>query len=141
MFVVLSFAKVFKINSWSPKTSIISSLLESPKARNKTVPGIFLLRSIRTFKTSFASFSNSNQVPLDGIILPSKTVLPLLSMASAKYAPGERTNWDTITRSAPLIMKVPESVINGKSPINTSCSLISPVPELIKRKVARIGAA
>ena len=131
MFVVLSLAKVFKINS----------LLDKPKALNNTVPGIFLLRSIRTFKTSLASFSNSNQVPLDGIILPLNTVFPLLSSASAKYAPGERTNCDTITRSAPLIIKVPESVINGKSPINTSCSFISPVVEFTKRKDALIGAA
>ena len=120
---------------------MISSLLERPKARNNTVPGIFLLRSIRTFKTSFASFSNSNQVPREGIILPSKIIFPLLSIASLKYAPGERTNCDTMTRSAPLIINVPESVISGNSPINTSCSLISPVPELIKRKVARNGAA
>ena len=129
------------IYSCSPKTSMISSLLERPKALNNTVPGIFLLRSIRTFKTSLASVSNSSQVPLEGIILPLNTVLPLLSKASAKYAPGDRTNCDTITRSAPLMMKVPESVINGKSPINTSCSLISPVPELTKRKDALIGAA
>ena len=89
---------------------------------------------------SFASFSNSNHVPLEGITLPVNTVFPLLSIASAKYAPGERTNCETITRSAPLIINVPESVINGKSPIKTSFSLISPVPLLIKRRVARIGA-
>jgi hypothetical protein len=33
----------------------------------------------------------------------------------------------TTTRSVPLMMKVPRSVIQGKSPMNTVCSRISPV--------------
>src|SRR5438094_5105480 len=46
---------------------------------------------------------------------------------AVKYTPGERTSCDTTTRSAPLITKVPLSVIHGKSPRNTSCSVTSPV--------------
>lgn len=41
--------------------------------------------------------------------------------------PGERTSWLTITRSAPLITKVPVAVISGRSPMKISCSLISSV--------------
>ena len=35
--------------------------------------------------------------------------------------------WLTITRSAPLITKVPVSVMRGRSPMNISCSLMSSV--------------
>ena len=54
--------------------------------------------------------------------------------------PGERTSWDTTTRSVPLITKVPLSVIMGKSPMNTVCSLISPVVAFMKRARTKIGA-
>src|SRR5207248_6423642 len=40
---------------------------------------------------------------------------------------GERTSGETTTRSAPLITNVPLSVIHGKSPRKTSCSVTSPV--------------
>ncbi|COW37879.1 Uncharacterised protein [Mycobacterium tuberculosis] len=42
-----------------------------------------------------------------------------LSMVSSKYTPGDRTSWLTTTRSVPLMMNVPFSVIIGKSPMNT----------------------
>ena len=45
----------------------------------------------------------------------------------------------TITRSVPLMMKVPESVIMGKSPMKTVCSRISPVSLLTKRTVMESG--
>ena len=57
-----------------------------------------------------------------------------------KITPGERTSWDTTTRSVPLMMKVPFSVIMGKSPMKTVCSLISPVLAFMKRARAKIGA-
>ena len=53
---------------------------------------------------------------------------------------GERTSWDTTTRSVPLMMKVPLSVIMGKSPMKTVCSLISPVLAFMKRARTKIGA-
>ena len=56
-----------------------------------------------------------------------------------KYTPGERTSWLTTTRSAPLMMKVPFSVMRGKSPMKTSCSLTSPVSLLISRTFTRRG--
>ena len=49
--------------------------------------------------------------------LPEATVLPL---SSSKKTPGERWSWDTTTRSVPLMMKVPFSVISGSSPRYTS---------------------
>src|SRR5882724_1647316 len=42
-------------------------------------------------------------------------------------------------RSVPLMMKVPFSVIIGKSPMKTVCSLISPVWAFMKRAVTKRG--
>src|SRR5229473_2116392 len=79
------------------------------------------------------------------MILPKKYVRLL---AVSKKTPGERCNWLTITRSVPLIMKVPFWVINGTSPKKTSCSLMSrmerfPVAALVAevRRVRVVGAA
>ena len=58
----------------------------------------------------------------------------------SKMTPGDRTSCDTTTRSVPLITKVPLSVIIGKSPMKTVCSLISPVAALMKRARTKIGA-
>ena len=44
-------------------------------------------------------------------------------------------------RSVPLMMKVPRSVIIGKSPRKTVCSLISPVVEFMNRAVTNNGRA
>ena len=61
------------------------------------------------------------------------------SFGSIRYAPGERTSWVTTTRSVPLMMKVPRSVIHGKSPMKTDCSRISPVSWLMKATVTVSG--
>src|SRR5258708_35986273 len=53
---------------------------------------------------------------------------------------GERTSWETTTRSVPLMMNVPLSVIIGKSAMKTVCSLISPVEAFMKRARTKIGA-
>ena len=45
----------------------------------------------------------------------------------------------TTTRSVPLMMKVPRSVIHGKSPMKTACSRISPVSLFWKATVAVNG--
>ena len=63
----------------------------------------------------------------------------VLSRAESKYTPGERTSWETITRSVPLMMNTPFSVIIGKSPRNTCCSLISPVERFMNRAVTNSG--
>ena len=55
--------------------------------------------------------------------------------------PGERTIWETTTRSAPLMTKVPDLVIRGKSPMKISCSLISSVSRLRRRTLTFSGAA
>ena len=57
----------------------------------------------------------------------------------SKYTPGDRTSWDTTTRSVPLTMNVPLSVINGKSPMKTVCDLISPVSLLVNSAVTNSG--
>ncbi len=57
-----------------------------------------------------------------------------------KITPGDRTSCDTTTRSVPLMMNVPLSVIIGKSPMKTVCSLISPVLRLANRARTKIGA-
>ena len=45
----------------------------------------------------------------------------------------------TITRSVPLMMNVPTSVIIGKSPMKTVCSRISPVSLFTNRTVIESG--
>ncbi len=55
--------------------------------------------------------------------------------------PGERTSWETTTRSVPLIMNVPRSVMTGKSPMKTVCSLISPVLAFWNCARTKMGAA
>ena len=50
---------------------------------------------------------------------------PLGCTMSSKNTPGERWSCDTMTRSAPLITKVPFSVMSGSSPRYTSCSMMS----------------
>jgi hypothetical protein len=57
-----------------------------------------------------------------------------------KYTPGDRTSCDTTTRSVPLMMKVPLSVITGKSPMKTVWLLISPVVLLVNSAVTNSGA-
>ena len=91
---------------------------------------------------SLASVSYSNQVPRVGIIWDVIINFPFfLSISFPKYTLGERTNCETITRSAPLITKVPLSVIMGISPKNISCSFTSPVSWLNKRAATFKGAA
>ncbi len=47
---------------------------------------------------------------------------------------------DTTTRSVPFTMNVPLSVMIGKSPMNTVCSLISPVLRFMNRARTKTGA-
>ncbi len=64
----------------------------------------------------------------------------VLSSERSKYTPGERTSWETTTRSVPLMMNVPLGDISGKSPMNTVCDLISPVSLLMNSAVTNRGA-
>ena len=54
------------------------------------------------------------------------SVLPLVCCETSKQIPGLRCNCETTTRSAPLTMKEPRSVIIGTSPIMISSSLKAP---------------
>ena len=75
------------------------------------------------------------------MILAVKTSLSVaLSIERSKYAPGERTSWETTTRSVPLMTKVPLSVISGKSPMKTVWDLISPVSLFMNSAVTNKGA-
>ena len=64
----------------------------------------------------------------------------VLSGVRSKYTPGLRTSWLTTTRSVPLMMKVPRSVISGKSPMKTVWLLISPVVVFMNSAVTKSGA-
>ncbi len=70
------------------------------------------LRSIRTCSRFLASNSNSTQLPRYGMICAAKRPFS----GCEKKTPGERWSWLTMTRSVPLMMKVPFSVISGMSP-------------------------
>ena len=72
--------------------------------------------------------SKSIHEPCSGIIRAVYVIgLPatLASLVVANTTPWARCIWDTITRSTPDAIKLPRSVINGTSPINISCSLMS----------------
>ena len=62
----------------------------------------------------------SSQEPRYGMMraanrsFPDECVLPL---SWSKNTPGLRCIWETITRSVPLTMKVPLSVMSGMSPM------------------------
>ena len=78
---------------------------------------------------------------------PEEWVLP---RSWSKNTPGERCSWETMTRSVPLMTKVPLSVMSGSSPRYTSCSrtsltgFLAPAASLsstIRRTFTRRGAA
>src|SRR5664279_1430405 len=100
----------------------MSSSERRPRARRKMLPRNLRLRSMRTYRMFFWSYSNSTHEPRYGMILPRKYVR---LFAVSKNTPGERCNWLTITRSVPLMMNVPFCVIRGTSPKKTSCSFMS----------------
>ncbi len=137
----LSFSMVFSI-IWSPSNRSRIALSEPyPMARRSVVAQIFLFLSTCTQRTPCASCSNSSHAPREGITVVANISLPVLSRELALYTPGERTSCDTTTRSAPLMMNDPESVMRGISPMKTSCSLISPVTLFIRRARTCIALA
>ena len=140
MLAVWSFSRVWRIDSTSPNSSRICASLQ-PRALSSTVTDCLRLRSIRTPTRSRLSTSNSSQAPREGMIFAVKTSLSeILSTVRSKYTPGERTSWETTTRSVPLMTNVPRSVISGKSPMNTVWLLISPVVVFMNSAVTNSGA-
>ncbi len=94
------------------KVRMISSAPRSPRARRNTVARNLRLRSMRTYSRFLVSYSNSTQDPRYGMICATYRFLS----SEWKKAPGERCSCETMTRSVPLMMKVPLSVISGMSP-------------------------
>ena len=84
VFLVESLSIVFFKYSLLSNKSNISLSLDKPKALSKVVRGTFLVLSILTYNTSFASVSYSSQVPLVGIIFEANTGLPFLSISLEK---------------------------------------------------------
>ena len=112
---------------------ISSRVSARPRARTSSVAGCLRLRSMRTDRMSRLSVSNSSHAPRLGMTFALNSVLSdALSRSEAKYTPGERTSWETTN--------VPRGVMSGKSPMKTSCSLISPVSRLMKRISTNSGA-
>ncbi len=77
--------------------------------------------------------------------LPELWVLP---RSCSKNTPGERCNWETMTRSVPLMTNEPVVVMSGISPMYTSCSFTSLIVSLgaslsmiTRRTRARSGEA
>lgn len=69
---------------------------------------------------SLASNSKSSHEPRYGITRAANRSLPeawVLPLSWSKNTPGERCICETMTRSVPLTMKVPLSVMSGMSPI------------------------
>ena len=70
------------------------------------------LRSMRTYRRFLASYSNSTHDPRYGMICATWSC----RSSEWKNAPGDRWSWETTTRSVPLMMNVPLSVMSGTSP-------------------------
>ena len=136
-----SFSRVERIDSNSPNSSRMS-LWDMPRACSRVVTDCLRLRSMRTPTWSRLSTSNSSQAPREGMTLAEKMCLSeVLSIDSSKYTPGERTSCETTTRSVPLMMKVPLSVMSGNSPMKTVWVLISPVSLFMNSAMTYSGAA
>ena len=140
-FLAESFSHVRRMVGSSLKSPLISLSEATPIALRSTVDGSFLFLSTCTCRILLLSCTNSSHAPLLGITVVSHKVAPFLSVLLAIYTPGERTSCDTTTRSAPLIIKLPVSVMRGKSPMNTSCSWISPVSLRVSLTLIFKGAA
>ena len=124
----MSFANVNSKKSDCPYNVAICSFEVNPNARKRVVKGIFFERSSLTNNTSLLPISYSSQAPRVGMTCPKYLLLSVfLSMFSLKNTPALLTICDTITRSLPLMIKLPVGVIIGKSPMKIFCSLISPV--------------
>ena len=103
---------------FSKNTSSISVSL-MPSARRMIDTGSLRRRSMRANTQSFGSNSKSSHEPRYGMMRAENSSLPeewVLPRSWSKNTPGERCSWLTITRSVPLTMKVPLSVISGSSP-------------------------
>ena len=75
---------------------------------------------MRVYSASFGSNSKSSHEPRYGITRAENSSLPelwVLPRSWSKNTPGERCSWETMTRSVPLTMKVPLSVMSGISPM------------------------
>ena len=129
----MAFKNVLTFSRSNP-SSPLSRLREKPIHFNKIVDKILRFLSTDMFmirpKAFFlSSVRNSSHVPRDGISSPLNASFPVLSsICVSKYAPGDLTIWETMTRSAPLMMKVPVGVIIGKSPKKTSSFLVMTSP-------------
>ena len=132
----IAFRKVL-ICMVSCASSLLSRSTDIPMALNRIDDSILRFRSMLMFKTRpvdafFTSVRNSSHVPRLGINSQAKDSFPVFSSYPVeKYAPGERTICETMTRSAPLIIKVPVSVISGKSPRKTSSHLLITSPVVL----------
>ena len=66
----------------------------------------------------------SSHDPRSGMMRNEYSTLPLRCTLLSKQMPGERCNWLTTTRSAPLMTNVPCGVMSGISPMYTFSSLV-----------------
>jgi hypothetical protein len=80
------------------------------------VAGNFFFLSMWTEITSWMSIVNSTQEPRNGMMRALNSLEPFGWIVSSKTTPGERCSCETMTRSAPLTMKVPSGVSSGRSP-------------------------
>ena len=108
----------WNVSNW--KNCLRMSSFVRPIAFSSVVTGILRRRSTRKNRKSFGSNSKSSHEPRYGITraenrsLPDECVLP---RSCSKNTPGERWSCDTMTRSVPLMMNEPFSVMSGISPM------------------------
>ena len=115
--------RISPISSVSPlaaRAARSRSVSAPSSAYSSVVTGSLRLRSMRTYTRSLLSNSKSSQDPRYGMTRAANRYLPLecvLPLSWSKNTPGLRCIWLTMTRSVPLMMNVPLSVISGMSPM------------------------
>src|SRR5208283_934588 len=77
------------------------------------------------YMTLLISVVNSTHEPRNGMMRAEKIGVTFGWTDSPKKTPGERCSWLTMTRSAPLMINVPRSVMYGRLPRYTTSSIVS----------------
>jgi len=108
-------------------------------ARRNEVTGILDDWSIRITSTSFFVTLISIQDPRSGMMRQEWSRRSPASSSIEKSTPGDRCNWLTMTRSAPLMMNSPPPIMIGNSPTYTSSSIGSGYACPLRRTVMRNG--
>src|SRR5439155_823823 len=113
--------RVVELDQLAEERDEVALLEDSQLTLADTLENVLLVAAqalVHLVSADAAEVSISSHAPRLGMSLAPNSLRPVFgSSAAVKYTPGERTSCDTTTRSVPLTMKVPSSVIMAKSPM------------------------